>query len=194
MTPHDGPLRRLMRVRIGWLLGLLIGGIVVGSSAGWVAARTALAVAGTAQADRLLRPAWMLLQENQRLRGEVMADAAVASIGATTQAPGGGVLPAYLALIRRDGVPPHARLKQRLDQIAANDAALAALLAAHSPAARTAGFAPQAERFRDYAAAWRDRWTSVMELLMAGGSFPALEPPVPPGLQAAIQAELETFQ
>jgi hypothetical protein len=28
----------------------------------------------------------------------------------------------------------------------------------------------EADRFRNYASAWRDRWNSVMELFMAGGS------------------------
>jgi hypothetical protein len=73
-------------------------------------------------------------------------------------------LASYLAKIRADGVAKHADMKQRLDQLAENNSSIIALVAVYSPHAKTAAFGVEAERFRRYAIAWRDRWTCVMEL------------------------------
>lgn len=167
----------------------LAGAVTVGGSAGWVAARETLAGARTVQAESLLRPAIVLLKDCQRLRSELRANVDIAALLPDTS-PDGSVLAAYLMLIRRDGVPRHAGSKQRLDQIASNDAARAALIAAYAPFARKPEFSTQAVRFQRYAAAWRDRWNSVMELFMAGGNYPTLEPIEPPELLNALQAEL----
>jgi hypothetical protein len=57
------------------------------------------------------------------------------------------------------------------------------------PQASTPGFVSEADKFRNYASAWRDRWNSVMELFMAGGNYAASGVPFPPGFPAAIEAE-----
>ena len=48
----------------------------------------------------------------------------------------------------------------------------------------------EADKFRNYASAWRDRWNSVMELFMAGGNYAASEVPFPSGFPDAVQAEI----
>lgn len=163
---------------------LMLTTVAAGAGAGWAAGRQA-AGGGSAPAH-LLRQCLALAEDCDRLRAELRRQ-----LGSALPAEAAnGLLPGYLALIRRDGVPAHAAFKQRLDRIAANDSALAALLGAHGAAARTAAFAPQAEAFRDYASAWRDRWNSLTELLMAGGSYPVLEPVPPAALFEVLQAEL----
>jgi hypothetical protein len=52
----------------------------------------------------------------------------------------------------------------------------------------------QADKFRIYAAAWRDRWNSVMELFMAGGNYATSGVPFPAGLAAAVGAEIGAAQ
>ena len=101
-----------------------------------------------------------------------------------------GILESYLAKIRRDGVGKHADMKQRLDALAENDTAIVTLLKAYSPHARTVAFIAQGDKFRNYAAAWRDRWNSVMELFMAGGNYPGASAPFPVGFSAAVEAEI----
>jgi hypothetical protein len=101
-----------------------------------------------------------------------------------------GILASYLAKIRRDGVPKHADMKQRLDQLAENNTTMVALIKACAPRAKTATFAAEADKFRNFASAWRDRWNSVMELFMAGGNYAASEVPFPKGFPEAVQAEI----
>jgi hypothetical protein len=101
----------------------------------------------------------------------------------------GRIMASYLAMIRRDGVAKHADMKQRLDQLAENNTAIVALLTVYSPHAKTAAFTTEADKFRNYASAWRDRWNSVMELFMAGGNYAASEVPFPKGFPDSVQAE-----
>ena len=63
--------------------------------------------------------------------------------------------------------------------MAENNAAILALVNVYSPHAKTTAFNLEADRFRRYAIAWRDRWNSVMELFMAGGDYPVAEMPFP---------------
>jgi hypothetical protein len=101
-----------------------------------------------------------------------------------------GILESYLAKIRRDGVSKHADVKQRLDQLAENNTAIVTLIKAYSPHAKTPAFTTEADKFRNYASAWRDRWNSVMEIFMAGGNYAASEVPFPKGFPDAVQAEI----
>jgi hypothetical protein len=81
-------------------------------------------------------------------------------------------------------------MKQRLDQLAESNTAIVTLIKAYAPQARTPAFPVEADKFRNYAIAWRDRWNSVMELFMAGGNYPAAVVPFPSGFPAAVQAEI----
>jgi hypothetical protein len=101
-----------------------------------------------------------------------------------------GILASYLAKIRRDGVGKHADMKQRLDQLAENNTAIVTLIKVYAPQAKTPAFTTEADKFRNYASAWRDRWNSVMELFMLGGNYPASEVPFPKGFPDAVQAEI----
>jgi hypothetical protein len=123
-----------------------------------------------------------VLKENKGILGELQAEPYVEKDD--------GILESYLVKIRRDGVAKNAPMKQRLDQLAENNTALVTLIAAYSPQAKTAAFASEANKFRNYAGAWRDRWNSVMELFMAGGNYPAAAVPFPTDFPGAVQAEI----
>jgi len=101
-----------------------------------------------------------------------------------------GILESYLEKIRLDGVPKHANMKQKLDQLAENNTAIVTLIKAYAPRARTPAFVPEGDKFRNYASAWRDRWNSVMELFMAGGNYAASGVPFPIGFPNAVEAEI----
>ena len=102
------------------------------------------------------------------------------------------LLESYLAKIRRDGVAKHADMKQRLDQLAESNTAIVTLIKAYAPQAKTADFSVEADKFRNYAIAWRDRWNSVMELFMAGGNYAASEVPFPKGFPEAVQVKRDS--
>jgi hypothetical protein len=99
-------------------------------------------------------------------------------------------LGSYLSAIRADGVAKHADMKQRLDRLAENNAAIVALINVYSPPAKTTAFSSESQHFLRYAIAWRDRWNSVMELFMAGGNYAVAEVPFPTEFTAAVNAEM----
>ena len=129
-----------------------------------------------------LSPVSVLLKENQAITNELQAEPYAEKDT--------GILGSYLLKIRRDGVAKHADMKQRLDQLAENNVAIVTLIKAYSSYAKTPGFTIEADKFRNYASAWRDRWNSVMELFMAGGNYAASEVPFPKGFPDAVQAEI----
>ncbi len=129
-----------------------------------------------------LQPIATLLKENQTLIKELEAEPFTENDS--------GILNSYLAKIRRDGVGKHTDMKQRLDQLSENNTAIVTLIKAYAPHARTPAFTTEADKFRNYASAWRDRWSSVMELFMAGGSYPASEIQFPEEFPDAVQAEI----
>jgi hypothetical protein len=104
--------------------------------------------------------------------------------------PNSGILESYVTKIRRDAVPKHADMKQKLDSLAENNTAIVTLIKAYAPQARTAGFVAEGDRFGNYASAWRDRWNSVMELFMAGGNYAAAGVQFPAGFPTAVEAEI----
>jgi hypothetical protein len=146
------------------------------AGAGWNEARSEL------RACRLgeLAPIAALLKEDQELFQALR----------TGSATGAGILAAYLAEIRADGVAEHADTKQKLDRLAENNSAILALINVYSPHAKSAAFNAEAERFKRYAIAWRDRWNSVMELFMAGGNYPVAEVPFQKEFLSAVEAEI----
>lgn len=96
---------------------------------------------------------------------------------------------AYLAKIRRDGVPAHAQMRHKLGSISKSNVAILTLLDLYEPFAQTEDFKREARVFRESAIAWNDRWDSLMEYFMAGGNLPASDVPFPDGLVAAVKAE-----
>jgi hypothetical protein len=132
--------------------------------------------------NRNLESMAALLKENQALVQELQAEPFAEKDA--------GILASYLAKVRRDGVAKHADMKQRLDQLAENNTAIVTLIKAYSPQAKTLAFTAEADKFRNYASSWRDRWNSVMELFMAGGNYPASDVPFPNGFPAAVDAEI----
>lgn len=101
-----------------------------------------------------------------------------------------GVLEAYLTKIRHDGASKHTPMKQKIDAVANDNSEILALLSIYAPHARTSEFKLMSEKFRDYAIRFRDRWQSVLEIYMAGGSLPAANPALPGDLAGAIQTEI----
>jgi hypothetical protein len=99
-------------------------------------------------------------------------------------------LESYLAKIRRDGIPKHIDMKKKLDQLAENNIAIATLVKAYGPHAKTAAFSSEGDVFRNYASAWHDLWNSAMELIMAGGSYAVSGVPFPKDFPAAVAAEI----
>jgi hypothetical protein len=130
-----------------------------------------------------LQPIAMLLQENQAILKELQAEPFAKKDS--------GILESYLAKIRRDGVPKHADMKQKLDSLAENNTAIVTLIKAYAPEARRPAFVPEGDKFLYYAYAWRDRWNSVMELFMAGGNYAAAGVPFPTQFEAAVEAEIK---
>ena len=107
---------------------------------------------------------------------------------------GAGILESYLVKLRRDGIARTSEMKQRLDTLAENNTAIATLITAYLPNARTQGFITETNKFKTYAAAWRDRWNSSTELYMAGGNYPNASPTFPKDFPAAVQAEMLAAQ
>jgi len=132
-----------------------------------------------------LQPLATLLRENQALIRTLQSDPFTEKTA--------GILESYLAKIRRDSVAKHAEMKQKLDTLAENNTAIVTLIKAYAPQATTPAFTTEADKFRNYASAWRDRWNSVMELFMAGGNYAASEVPFPTGFPAAVQLETATW-
>ena len=129
-----------------------------------------------------LQPIATLLKENDALTEELKSESVTEK--------GSGILESYLAKIRRDGVPKHADIKQKLDTLAENNTAIVTLIKAYAPHAKTPAFTTEADKFRNYASAWRDRWNSVMELFMAGGNYPASAISFPIAFPSAVDAEI----
>jgi hypothetical protein len=157
-------------------------GLALVMTAAWYHAHQALQAARTQFVAGTLDPVAALLRESEAIIKELQAEPFTEKDS--------GVLESYLAKIRRDGVPKHADMKQRLDQLAESNAAIVTLIKAYSPQAKTPAFTAEADKFRTYAAAWRDRWNSVMELFMAGGNYAVAGVPFPTGFPAAVDAEI----
>lgn len=150
---------------------------------GWVHDHRLLREARQTLSSDTLDPVSEMLKENATLTEE---------LGSTAFTEGdNNFVSAYLIKIRRDGVPKHSDMKQRIDRINNNNTAILALLAKYSTHAKTPAFRASAERFRDYAISLRDRWQSVPEIFMAGGSLPVAAPRFPPDFSQAIAAELQ---
>jgi hypothetical protein len=139
------------------------------SSARWVAS--------------VLDPMAALLRENQEIIRELKTPPLAEN--------GNGILESYLMKIRANGVPKNAEMKQRLDRLAENNAAIITLIKVYAPHAKAAAFLMASDNFRNYASAWRDRWNSVMELFMSGGDYPAAGVAFPPEIEGAVADERE---
>ncbi len=161
-------------------LALASAGAVASS---WYYADAAVAQSKAELAAHTLALTLQPLQENRRLLGELQT--------APFDESNAEVLEAYLAKIRRDGVAKNAQMKRLLDELEENNAAVATLLTAYAPHARRAEFIAESQAFRNYARAWRERWNSVMDVYMSGGSFPAPGVPFPTHFAAAVRAEID---
>jgi hypothetical protein len=171
-----------MRDTKRWLLpaaALIAAAVAIGF---WYHEHDALeALHAQIQSDEL-QPILMLLKENQALIQQLKS--------APFTDNGSGILESYLAKIRGDGVGKHSDMKQKLDTLAENNTAIVTLIKAYAPHAKTPAFISEADKFRNYASAWHDRWNSVMELFMAGGNYPASGISFPIAFPNALDAEI----
>ena len=166
---------------------LLIALIAALLSAGlWYQEHRALQASRTHIAFSELQPIATLLQENeviiQVLSSEPFAE------------KDSGILESYLDKIRRDGPAKHVNMKQRLDTLAENNTAITTLIKAYAPRAKTPSFNIEADKFTNYASGWGYRWSSVMELFMAGGNYPASGVPFPMGFPSAVETEIAAMK
>jgi hypothetical protein len=150
---------------------------------GWYHEHQELREARHSQLADTLEPVSEMLKENEALARELQAPPYAEGENEFVNA--------YLIKIRRDGVPKHSDMKQRIDRLNNNNTAILALLSKYSTHARTAAFKTSAERFRDYAISLRDRWQSVPEIFMAGGNLPAVGPLFPADFPQAVAAEAQ---
>jgi hypothetical protein len=171
-----------MNNKNSWILfgATLIAAVITAGA--WYHANDALGQTRSQLLAEELQPISTMLKENQALIKELQTDPFTENDLE--------ILPAYLAKIRRDGVAKHADMKQRLDQLAENNSTIVTLIKAYSPQAKTSAFTSEADKFRNYASAWRDRWNSVMELFMAGGNYAASGVPFPKDFPVAVDAEI----
>jgi secreted Zn-dependent insulinase-like peptidase len=133
-----------------------------------------------------LEPTASLLEDDRRIIDAMIRD------GMADAEP--AILGTYLQRIRRDGVPRQAAMKQRIDTLVNNNTAILALVSKYAPRAQTAAFRGTAEKFRDYAISFRDRWQSVFETFMTGGNLPAAGPSFPADFADAVAVELSAVR
>lgn len=132
--------------------------------------------------DEGLAPVGALLADDQRIVESLVKDGLADSEGT--------LLESYLARIRKDGVTKYSAMRQRIDSLVDNNTTIVAVLSKYSPRARTPEFKTASDKFRDYAASFRDRWHSTFEIFMAGGNLPAAGPERPAQFDAALSAEI----
>ncbi len=137
---------------------------------------------GACTADAELHPIAALLAENRKMVAELATNPQVESEST--------MLETYLAGIRRDGVPVHSAVKQRIDRLVDNNTVILALLSKCAPHAQSPRLAASTEQFRTYAISLRDRWHSLFEIFMTGGHLPKAGPEFPATLVEAISEEL----
>ena len=134
-------------------------------------------------AEDTLQPVAALLEDNHKLVASLQQAEGVDTEGA--------LLPAYLALIRKDGVPKHSELKQAIDRWMNNNTAIVTLLDRYTAHNGSASFRVAATQYSEYATTIRDRWQSVFEIFMAGGNLPAASAPPPVDFSASVRSELQ---
>jgi hypothetical protein len=150
-------------------------------ASGWFHEHRTLRTLQQAYVSDTLDPIMEMLKENAAIARELQA---------APYAEGDNeFVSAYLIRIRRDGVPKHSDMRQRIERIVNNNTAILALLAKYSTHARMPEFKASTERFRDYAISQRDRWQSVPEIFMAGGNLPTAGPALPAEFSDAVAAE-----
>lgn len=134
------------------------------------------------EVEDILQPIAALLEENRNVVESLKRDGLAESESA--------ILDSYMQRIRKDGAPKNSAMKRRIDALVDNNTVIVALLSAYAPRARTRGFRAAADKFRDYASSFRDRWHSVFEIFMAGGNLPRTGPAFPAELAEAVSAEI----
>jgi hypothetical protein len=171
-----------MKVRTTATLLALVSVTALAATGAWYHTKQALQESRARLMVSTLQPIAALLNESQSIITQLRAEPFVEKDNE--------VLEAYLIKIRRDGVTKTASMKERLDTLAENNTTLTTLIMVYLPNAKTPAFTSEANKFRNYAVAWRDRWNSVMDLFMAGGNYPAAGPAFPKEFPAAVQAEI----
>jgi hypothetical protein len=172
--------------KTAWILLMAVTIVALALSAAWYQAHDAFQYSQSQRISSDLEPIAALLTDDQKLLTELQSPPFAES--------GSGILESYLVKLRRDGIAKTSEMKQRLDTLAENNTAISTLITAYLPIAKTQGFINEANKFKTYAAAWRDRWNSSAELYMAGGNYPNASPVFPIGYPGAVQGEIAATQ
>lgn len=104
--------------------------------------------------------------------------------------PGWGILESYLLKIRRDGVPRHALMKQRIDSMDQNNQAIITLLRGYSGYIKTELLKAKSREFINHATLYSDRWGSLVEVYESGADFPTNAPVFPASFPYSIEQEI----
>jgi hypothetical protein len=133
-----------------------------------------------------LQPIASLLEENRKILSSLKAD--------DPAVPESMLLEAYLANIRKEGLPKYAAVKQRIDMLVDNNTVIVALSDRYVLRARGADFKVTAEEFRHYATDLRGRWQSVFAIFMAGGNLPAAGAGMPTAFVNTVATEIASLK
>lgn len=133
-----------------------------------------------------LQPISTLLNDNESIFNELSSK--------PYSEPDWGILESYLIKIRRDGVPKHALMKKRIDTLVRNNETIITLLTKYAAYIQTKTFREEAEKFRDHAIRYSDRWGSLIEVFTANGEFPTNAPVFPKDFPNAVRHEISVRQ
>lgn len=103
--------------------------------------------------------------------------------------PGWGILESYLSKIRRDGIKPHALMRERIDTVVQNNDTIVTCLEVYAAHTRTPEFPSEAKKFQDHAIRYRDRWKALFEVYETKAELP-IATPFPKGFPKAVEGEL----
>ena len=156
--------------------------VVVAAASALVAWQWAVREVRTCRNDEGLVPVAALLKDNQKILASLAAGG-----GAVTEA---AILESYLANIRRDGVSKYAATRRSIDTLVDNNTVIATVIAQRAARFHTPELRLQADRFREYATSLRERWHSMSETFMVGGSLPPTGPQMPADFAAAVAGEI----
>ena len=134
------------------------------------------------EVEDILQPIAVRLEDNRNIVESLKRDGLADSESAIPDT--------YLQRIRKDGVPKNSAMKQRIDRLVDNNTAIVTLLSTYTTRARTLEFRVAAEKYRDYANSFRDRWQSVFEVFMAGGNLPPVGAAFPVELAGTVSVEI----
>lgn len=128
-----------------------------------------------------LRPIITLLKVNEGIHGELYQN---------NLEQGWGILESYLIKIRRDGIKPHALMRERIHTAVQNNDTIVTLLNKYAAyTIITPELRSETERFRDHAIRYSNRWKALFEVYETKAELPVAAP-FPKGFPKAVEGEV----